>query len=328
MKKSLIFLIFPLLLSGCVGMSSTDGDSTKKWISVVSSKADMDGDVYDVCYRLNLRFSPAEAEDRINTDAACITKCCWYSDTKTVEFRLNDTFPDDLVQYGVSKKYAPEKIKFYMNYSPFLNTIHGKAEPASAVRSDGLVKLDYTEIRNQERFLTAGHDPVKAAVFEADDDGDTNKGEYLFKKQPKQEATPAQKAAAAKAQEEAALSSMNDQDREALLQQKLSYERRQAVILVKRFYDREIDSYIMNIDKSKKRQGLVLLTNDRKWVTVKIGSPIYKVTCRVNGQLGKTQNDMKAYPIACGVYEVNLDDNTVTAKDTAARSIISGEYKN
>ena len=84
----------------------------------------------------------------------------------------------------------------------------------------------------------------------------------------------------------------------------------------------------MDIDKAQKRKGLVLMANDRNWLTIKTGSPVYKVTCRVNGRLGATPQDMKDYPISCGVYEVNLDEQTVMPKDTDARTIVSGEYKN
>ena len=121
---------------------------------------------------------------------------------------------------------------------------------------------------------------------------------------------------------------MDEAERQELLQKKLSYERRQAVLLVKRFYGKEIDSYILAIDKAKRAQGLVLMSNDRDWTTVKTGTPIYKVTCKVNGKLGKTASTMKNFPISCGSYEVDLDEKTVNPIDTAARSIVNGEYIN
>lgn len=332
MKKIYLLLAAGALLCGCVGMNYTDGDSTKQWLKIESSKSDMDGNITDVCYRLDLHFNPAEAITRIDTDNACITKCCWYSERKSVLIRFNDTFGDEMVKNAIAKKYAPDNVTFYISYSPFLDTIHGRISQKSVLRSDGLVTLQYTEVKDQERYLNVGgKEDLKPAKFE----GDAHEGTYFFDKdipeqqrKAQEQAKAAQEAAEKEKAEQQKLENLNMDDRDVLLQQKLKYERSQAVILVKRFYDQKIDSYIMNLDKEQRRKGLVLLTNDRKWITNKIGSPVYKVTCRVNGRLGKTQSDMEDYPIPCGVYQVDIEEKTVTPKDSLARSIVSGEYKN
>ena len=335
MKRIYILLSAAALLSGCVGMNYTDGDSTKQWLKVVSSNKDMDGNVTDVCYRLDLKFNPAEAITRLDTDMSCITKCCWYSERKSVELNFNAAFPDEIVRNAIAKKYSPENITFYISYSPFLDTIHGRVSQKSAINKEGLITLEYNEVKDTERYLKIGHDELRAAKFE----GDGKEGSYLFKSDAQKQAAkeaqatrpitaaPAPAVVAAQARPQVQ-NTVSTDEREALLQQKLKYERNQAVLLVKRFYDQKIDAYIMNIDKTQKRKGLVLMANDRNWVTIKTGSPIYKVTCRVNGKLGSTQQNMKDFPIACGVYEVNLDDQTVTPKDTDARTIVSGEYNN
>lgn len=337
MKRIYILLTATALLGGCVGMNYSDGDSTKQWLKVVSSQKDMDGNVTDVCYRLDLKFNPAEAITRLDTDMSCITKCCWYSERKSVELNFNAAFPDEMVRNAIAKKYSPETIKFYISYSPFLDTIHGRVSQKSALSRDGLVTLEYTEVKDTDRYLKIGHDDLRAASF----DGDAREGSYLFnsdaQKQAAKEAQAARPITAAPSPATVATqqqarqqvqNTVSTDEREALLQQKLKYERNQAVLLVKRFYDQKIDAYIMSIDKTQKRKGLVLMANDRNWVTVKTGSPVYKVTCLVNGKLGSAQQNMKDYPIACGVYEVNLDDQTVLPKDTDARTIVSGEYNN
>ena len=121
MRKLLPFVLMPLLLSGCVGMSTTDGDSTRQWISIVSSKKDLDNSNADVCYQLDLRFNPPTAEDRIDTDRACITRCCWYIEHKNVQLNFNDNFVEELLEYGVARKYIPDTVNIIVNYSSFLS---------------------------------------------------------------------------------------------------------------------------------------------------------------------------------------------------------------
>lgn len=328
MRKFLpTILLMPLLICGCVGMSTTDGSSTKQWISIVSSKSDLDGSTADVCYKLNLRFNPAEAEDRIDTDRACITRCCWYSENKSVQMDFNAGFADDLVENGTAKKYEPEILTVNVSYSPFLKTIHAKAEQKGVIKSDGIVQLEYDQVTKPDQFLDLDFGTQTAKLYR---DSDTKQGTYLFAPEKKPDTTPEiyTDIKTENKEEETNYNDLSDSARQELLKKKLSYERRQAVLLLKRFYNKEIDAYILAIDKAKRAQGLVLMSNDRDWTTVKIGTPIYKVTCKVNGKLGKTPSTMKEFPISCGSYEVNLDEKTVTPIDTAAISIVNGEYMN
>lgn len=327
MRKFLpTILLMPLLICGCVGMSTTDGSSTKQWISIVSSKSDLDGSTTDVCYKLNLRFNPAEAEDRIDTDRACITRCCWYSENKSVQMDFNAGFADDLVENGTAKKYEPEILTVNVSYSPFLKTIHAKAEQKGVIKSDGIVQLEYDQVTKPDQFLDLDFGTQTAKLYR---NSDTKQGTYLFAPEKKPDTTPEiYTDIKTDDEEETNYNDLSDSARQELLKKKLSYERRQAVLLLKRFYNKEIDAYILAIDKAKRAQGLVLMSNDRDWTTVKIGTPIYKVTCKVNGKLGKTPSTMKEFPISCGSYEVNLDEKTVTPIDTAAISIVNGEYMN
>ena len=340
MRKFLPTLIIPLLLCGCVGMSTTDGSSTKQWITIVSSQSDLDGSTADVCYQLNLRFNPAEAQYRLDTDRACITRCCWYSENKSVLLDFNSGFASDLTQNGTAKKYTPETITINVSYSPFLKTIHASASPKGAIKSDGLVQLSYEQVTKPEQFLDLDFGTQTAMIY---NNPDARKGTYLYPSQePKEERaetpkengqtqTQTQIQNQIKKEEQAEpvdYSELSLSERQALLKKKLSYERRQAVLLLKRFYNKDIDSYILAIDKAKRAQGLVLMSNNRDWTTIKIGTPIYRVTCKVDAKLGKTADTMKDFPISCGTYEVNLDEKTVTPVDTAAISIVNGEYMN
>lgn len=347
MKKFLPALILPLMLSGCVGMSTTDGDSTKQWIKIVSSKSDLGDSKADVCYQLDLRFNPPHAEDRIDTDKACITRCCWYSEHKSVQLNFNDQFIDELLEYGVAKKYMPDSLIINVNYSSFLNTIHARADQKNVLSSDGTVNLDFNEVAAPENYLDLDFGTAIPKIYE--EDQNLYSGKYLFSKdeqaqqelkhqiQEQQKKNQAEAAAIlyeeanadelkAAAATRASYKNMDEEERRTLLEKKLSYERKQSIILLKRFYEKDIDAYIMAIDKAKKAKGQVLITNDRDWTTLKIGTPIYRVSCKVNGKLGKTLNTMKDFPISCGTYEVNLDEKTVNPVDTAAISIVNGEY--
>ena len=434
MKRLFNLMVVILPFCACAGVSSFDGNSTKQWITIDSSKQDLEGKTIDVCYRLDVRFSPEEVLQRFDTDKACITKCCWYSDTKTIILHLNSDFAQELAKNGSANKYTNDTLTFNIRYSNLLDTIHATLKPNSVLRSDGLITLDYTKVNSDSGLLKIDLGDFKPYDYSKEADG--HKGQYLFEDQEKamaehqaavkelremaeyqkvdtgltpgeqvvekttaapvltaQEtivlkesaAAPAQKtviatlqtqadkeaqqkALQAQAQLQAQLQetqktlqeqqlkaqnalqaqnikaepevyqtenvyfstevyNLNDPaQRQILLDKKLAYERTQAVELLKRFYEQDIDAYIRHLDKEQAAKGNVLLANDREWKTTKIGYPVYKVSCSVKGKLGKTQNSMKDYPISCGTYEVNLDKKSVLPKDITAITIVNKDY--
>lgn len=364
MKKLFNLLAVICFLCACAGVSSYDGSSTKQWIEIESSKQDLEGKTVDVCYRLNVRFSPQEVTQRFDTDKACITKCCWYSDTKKITLHLNADFAKELKEKGQANKYSTDTLVFNIKYSNLLDTIHSSLSPSSVLRYDGLITLDYTPVNGDESLLQIGLGDLKVKDYTEEETKNPHQGTYLYSEQEKvmaeyQEAvnklkeleeyqkvdtglTPS-KVAAPNAEtpvvEQAVLPSsepvvnqetydLNDAaQRQALLEKKLAYERSQAVALLKRFYEQDIDEYIRFIDKAQAAKGYVLLANDREWKTTKIGYPIYRVNCAVKGKLGKTQNTLKDYPLACGTYEVDLDEKTVLPKDITAITIVNKDYK-
>ncbi len=423
MKKIFIFLTILLPLCACTGMSSYDGNSTKQWVIIESSKQDLEGKTMDVCYRFDVRFSPQEVTNRFDTDKACITKCCWYSDTRQVNLNLNMDFAKELAKKGQANKYVLDTLVFNVRYSKLLNTIHASLNPSSALRSDGLINLEYTQVNEDPGLLKIDLGDLKVKDYSQEDDG--HNGTYLYKAEEEamrkhEEAikqlqelqeyqrvdtgiTPSESEPAPKKQEpitpdqivqEESFSEITTQktvigtlktqtetptsrvskeeiytqefieekpvkttleskttfeplevqeqehvfyntevydlndpaQRQTLLEKKLAYERSQAVELLKRFHQQDIDEYIRHIDQEQAQKGYVLLANDREWKTTKIGYPIYRVKCSVNGKLGKTKNSMKEYLIPCGVYEVNLDENTVLPKDITAITIVNKDY--
>lgn len=397
MKKLFNLMAVILPLCSCAGMSSFDGNSTKQWINIESSKQDLEGKTIDVCYRFDVRFSPEEATQRFDTDKACITKCCWYSDTKQITLHLNTDFAKELAETGQANKYSLDTLTFNVRYSNLLNTIHASVKPSSVLRSDGLITLDYTPVNDDKGLLKIDLGDLKPYDYSNEEDG--HKGSYLFKDQQKAMAeheaavkelremaeyqkvdtglTPGekvvektntiieeerivlqnQKTAIGKLQTqedlEKAQKALQNQNtkaqeyiqktenvfytteiydlndpvqRQQLLEKKLAYEREQAVSLLKKFYEQDIDTYIRSIDKEQAAKGYVLLANDRAWKTTKIGYPVYRVSCSVNGKLGKTQNTMKEYLIPCGVYEVDLDEKSVSPKDITAITIVNKDY--
>ena len=113
------------------------------------------------------------------------------------------------------------------------------------------------------------------------------------------------------------------------LSKKVTYERQEAVKLLKRFYGDEIDAYLLALDKAKRENGQLLITNSKAWQAQKIGTTVYKVSCDVKGQLVSTTKSgtkKEDYPIACGTYIVNLDEKTVEAKDDLAKKIARKRY--
>ena len=406
MKKLFIFFAVYLTLCACAGMSSYDGNSTKQWINIESSKQDLEGKTIDVCYTLDVRFSPVEATQRFDTDKACITKCCWYSDTKKIVLNLNADFGIELKEKGYANKYSQDTLIFNVRYSNLLDTIHASVNPSSVMRSDGLITLDYSRVNGDNGLLNLGLGDLTIKDYDQEEDNG-HKGRYLYKEQedamtqhqealneltemqeyqkvdtgitpgepepaPKETSlqeedfnfeeetlsySQTQKTAIGTLQTQSKTSAnkiaqdyeekeeekpqfkqqdtystkvydLNDPDqRQELLEKKLAYERNQAVALLKQFYEQDIDEYIRFVDKQQTAKGYTLLTNDREWKTTKIGYPIYKVKCNVKGKIGKTQNNMKDYPVPCGIFEVYLDDKKVLPRDITAITIVNKDYK-
>ena len=117
---------------------------------------------------------------------------------------------------------------------------------------------------------------------------------------------------------------------ESEFKERLAYERKEAVKLLRRFYGDEIDDYLLALDKYKRSEGQVLFTSDKIWQTLKINTAVYKIDCNVEGKIAPLganyETEKSDFPIYCGSYIVDLDDKTVIAKDTMAKRIAKRDY--
>ncbi len=433
--RKLLILIFCLMLAACAGNRTIDGETTKDWVKIVSSRVDNTGTIRDVCFLFDLSFSPESAYERIeHNPASCLEQCCWYSENKSVDFYFNDGFTKDLQEFGVSRKYYPDHIKIKMKYSPFLNRLSASVS-SDVISKDGTVYLDYEDINSSNTILNSKFNEFEAKTYTEEDlkrdsmpktakkttepisyktisMSGMNRDELLAKaqaeaekdrahaeeissiystvtegeeistpvalqvqekstkvkeaiKQNKEEIeqeaeqveqqveqqvkeTKAVIPATMKANKAKAEEVMYDVQKTAeednrviaenletkidtlTLKQKLAYERKQAVELLKRFYGDEIDAYLRFLDNAKKKEGQVLLTSDKVWQAKKIGTPIYKISCKVRGKIAllgtNADTETTDYPIICGSYIVNLDEKTVEAKDALAKNIVQKKY--
>ena len=414
--RKLFILSFCILFAACAGNRTLDGETTKNWVKIVSSKVDNTGTVRDVCFLLNLSFYPETVYERVHHNpATCMEQCCWYSENKNVDFYFNDGFAKDLADFGTARRYNPDHIRIKMNYAPFLNRLSASTTSTDIISKDGVIKLKYEDVKSESNMLNSKFQEVNAKVytdsdvsrgadFKVSDKGrgassyktismsGVNRAELLAQAQAEEEKGRAhaeeianiytevsngevimqsapleiqtenlpknveikqtviketekktdkakeviydvQKTSAEETKVAVIEKSLQDSEvrLDALtLKQKLAYERKQAVNLLKRFYGEEIDSYLRFLDKSKKEEGQVLLTNDRVWRAKKIGTPVYQVECKVNGKIAllgaEADTPTTEYPISCGTFIVDLDEKTVEAKDALAKKIAQKKY--
>ncbi len=156
MRKLLIFT-FCLLFTACAGNRTLDGETTKNWVKIVSSKIDRSGNIQDVCYVFDLSFYPGTVYERLkNNPNTCLEECCWYSENKSVDFYFNDGFIRDLEEQGVSRRYYPDNMKINLTYSSFLNRLSAKATSGEGISKDGVVRLEYEDIYNPDLTNEAG----------------------------------------------------------------------------------------------------------------------------------------------------------------------------
>ena len=150
MRKFLL-LTFCLLSTACAGHRTLDGETTKNWVKIVSSRLDKSGNVQDVCFIFDLSFYPGTVYERLkNNPNTCLEECCWYSENKSVDFYFNDGFTKDLEEQGVSRRYYPDNIRINLNYSPFLNRLSARATSSEGISKDGVVTLEYEDVYKPE----------------------------------------------------------------------------------------------------------------------------------------------------------------------------------
>ena len=167
--RKLSILTLCLVLCACAGTRTIDGETTKNWVKIVSSKTDNSGSIKDVCFVFNLSFYPGTAYDRLkNNPSSCLEQCCWYSENKTVDFYFNDGFTKDLDEEGVSRRYYPDHVSIKMHYASFVNRL--SARPSSDVISkDGVVTLDFEDVAKAEDMLNKDFSNYQAKNYTKED---------------------------------------------------------------------------------------------------------------------------------------------------------------
>lgn len=168
--RKLLILTFCFLFAACAGHRTLDGETTKNWVKIVSSKMDRSGNIQDVCYVFDLSFYPGTVYERLkNNPETCLEECCWYSENKSVDFYFNDGFAKDLEEQGISRRYYPDHLRINMTYSPFINRLSAKATSAEAISKDGIVRLEYQDVRKTEIMNDKSLYEVNAKVYPEED---------------------------------------------------------------------------------------------------------------------------------------------------------------
>ncbi|MBO7604909.1 MAG: hypothetical protein J6S61_00385, partial [Elusimicrobiaceae bacterium] len=164
--RRLLILSCCLLFSACAGNRTLDGETTKNWVKIVSSKTDKSGDIQDVCYIFDLSFYPESVYERLeNNPNTCLEECCWYSENKSVDFYFNDGFVKDLQENGTSRRYNPDHIRVNMTYAPFLNRLSARASSPESISREGIVMLEYEDISKPEFINNESLSEVKAKDY-------------------------------------------------------------------------------------------------------------------------------------------------------------------
>lgn len=294
MKRTIIFLT--ILLTSCATNTQygLDGTSNKNWLELVSSRDDHEGKQYDSCYKFNFTVWPQAAEARINKEHNCVTRCCWRSERESVVINLNEGLAEELEKNGKAFKYTPEKITINVKYSSLLDLTNATVSPAGIISRDGHIKLNYEVLseaaRTKEISLAA-----RLAAEEA-----ARKADILKERMAAQTAI-----------EEARVANLQ-----------ADYNKRQAINYTRRFYGLNIDKYLSLLDQAERQKGYTLLFGQKTWAAMQTDTSLYTVSCYAPASLGKTQKSMKNITLECGLWQVDLEEQTVVPIDTLAGKIV------
>lgn len=288
MKKILCGAIFLLCLGACYTPLNNSGvATTKKWLDISGKKMDFEGKQYDSCYQFNLRFWPQDAADALDLRASCVSACCWRSDKEEVTLDFNKNFERDLAYYGRAKKYSPGKITLRVNHSNLLNTTKVSADPRGSVTSDGLVKLKYKEYENPARLAQIAAEARKL-----------------------------------QARRNAQLTERRQRQADADGQKETAYQMSAARNLLLRRAGNKIDAYFYQMDKKSKKQGKIFLVSERILTPRPASNQNeYFVSCHAKTKTGASPQTLKSKNTGCGVWLVNLEEETVSPASKLAERI-------
>lgn len=292
MKKLFPFALF--FLSACATnmQYGTDGVSNKNWLEIAMSKKDFGGKKYDICYKFNLRGLNEDLKRRINNDDNCITKCCWLSERGEVVINTNKGLEEELRAAGRANKYSPAEVKIKVSFASVLGLANAAASP-NVINRNGVIKLKSAPVEDRARLRQ-----VEAERAYEEQQAALRLAEYQ------------QYQAQLKAADEALSFELTAENNKKL-----------AVSYVRRFYGRQIDSFLYSLDEAERKRGNIILFENRQWQAVPRGENLFTVSCYAPARFGKTQKSLKNTTLECGVWLVSLEEMDAKPHDALAIKI-------
>lgn len=309
MKKSILLAISICMLAACYTPLSNSGVSTNKpWIDVSGTRLDFNGEQYDSCVKLNLRFWPQEAAERINLSKSCITACCWRSEQNEVVLDFNKDFEKELATKGRARKYTPGKVTLKITHSNFVNLTKVSVSPARAINNKGLLKLSYEEVE----------DPTRLAQLKQNQRNENYSAPVALTPPGP---SPVQMITTTKTVTKPIVQSTLVSAPNTTLKPETSPQADYAKGLLQQTYGTHIDTYFYQMNKTYRKQGAIFMISDRLLQTSAYGQGAYIVTCHAKARTGIEENNLKASDFSCGKWHVDIQKNAVTPYDTKAKSI-------
>ncbi len=292
--KKVIWGAIALCLAGCYAPLNNSGVSTTKpWIEVPAKRVDYEGKQYDSCVQLKLRFWPQEAAERLDLQASCISACCWRSEQSEIVLDFNKNFEEELLRYGVARKYSPAQITLKVTHSNLVNVTKVTATPRGAVKNSGLVKLSYTTVRDEARLAQIEQELALQQEVLLQEQVQAPRGLETVTNTP-------QRLSRAKG-------------RQALAR---------ARALVQRKVGAQIDNYFYQMNKTYRAQGAIFILSTRLLVPQLKTDGTYLVTCHAKARTGIDEAHLNASDFPCGVWVADLATQLVLPDDKKARQIL------
>ena len=295
MKKVILGAIV-VCLAGCYTPLNNSGvATTKPWIEIPAKRVDFDGKQYDSCVQFKLRFWPQEAVERLDLQAGCISACCWRSEQDEITLDFNKNFEDELLHYGVARKYTPGKITLKVTHSNLVNVTKVTTDPRGSIKNNGLVKLSYTTVRDEARLAQIEQELALQPE----------------EREPKVEPSHSQSARSAQPAVSQPKKVQQDAD---LLRAKALAQRKVGVA---------IDNYFYSMNKTYRQQEAVFILSSRLFSAQRQPDGTYQVTCHAKARTGIDEKHLNLSNFPCGVWLVDLNTQLVLPDDKKARQIVN-----
>lgn len=298
--KKVIFSAIVLCAAGCYTPLNNSGvATTKPWIEIPAKRVDFDGKQYDSCVQFNLRFWPQEAVERLDLQESCLTACCWRSEHDEITLDFNKNFEEELLHYGVARKYTPDKITLKVTHSNLVNVTKVTSNPRGAIKNSGLVKLSYTTVRDEKRLAQIEQELALTPEV------------VVASTQP-----PAATSAFSKS---TAVSGAPKKSQPAAADAGLL----RAKALVQRKAGTHIDTYFYRMNKTYQATGAVFLLSTRLFSARVQQDGTYLVTCHAKARTGADEQHLNESAFPCGVWLADLATQLVLPDDTKAKQILN-----